>query len=225
MKTRLLLAAFAMFLCAMATAATQRSGLIKATYETTYGKMSLAINLDTKQVTGFYGGDGKILATINDNNRVSGVCVRKELGTMELDFTKDFKSFTGKFGLGTNLTGGVWKGECLSIEKVDGAVDSKPIERKGVYEADYNTEYGLMKLTINFNKNEVSGTYGRGGTITGKLSKDNRLIGTWGRTDRGRMEFDFTADFKNFTGKWGEKDNTLTDGTWMGESTEIRKIK
>lgn len=223
MKTRLLLTTLAAFLFTTATAA-QRTGLIKATYDTNYGKMSLAINLDTKQVTGFYGGDGKILAAIDDNNRVTGAWVQKELGAMELDFTNDFQSFTGKFGVGTKLTGGVWKGKCLSFERVDGT-EKAPLEKKGVYNIEYNTEYGIMKLTINFNTNKVTGTYGINGTIEGTIAANNRLTGTWGRVDRGRMEFDFTPDFTNFTGKWGEKNNTLTDGTWMGESTSINKVK
>lgn len=226
MKTRLLIIAVLMLVCTSLSA--QNTGLIKATYDTNYGKLSLSVNFDTKQVTGFYGnngGNGKILGTIDGNGRISGAWVQKEFGSLEFDFTKDFKTFTGKFGIGTALTSGVWKGTLISMEHVTGVEKVKPIERSGIYEAEYNTEYGLMKLIINFQKNEITGTYGVAGVVSGKLSKDNRLLGNWGRIDKGRLEFDFTPDFKNFTGKWGEKNNTLTDGTWMGESTVIKKVK
>lgn len=206
-------------------ASAQQQGVYKASYDTNYGKMSLTINLDTRQVTGFYGGDGKVLGTIDGNNRLTGAWVQKEQGFMELDFTNDFKSFTGKFGLGNTLTSGVWTGKSTQIEKITGDVSHNAFDRTGIYTIEYNTDYGLMKLEINFENKTITGTYGNGGHIEGKLNESNRLVGTWGRTDRGRMEFDFTPDFTNFTGKWGEKDNTLTDGVWMGESISVVKKK
>lgn len=221
MKTRLLLLASLFMLCFVGASA-QKTGLIKATYDTNYGKMSLSINLDTRQVTGFYGGDGKILGTIDGNNRITGAWVQKEQGLLELDFTNDYKSFTGKFGIGNTLTAGVWKGTSISVEQVKGDENPTAIKRKGIYTAEYNTDYGLMKLEINFDKDEITGAYGNGGTISGKINSSNRLVGVWGRQDKGRLEFDFTPDFKKFTGKWGEKNNTLTDGVWMGESLEIK---
>ncbi|CDN31353.1 hypothetical protein BN938_1260 [Mucinivorans hirudinis] len=211
---------------AIATAAVMAQkpgGLVQATYDTNYGKMTLAINLETRQVTGFYGGDGKILGTIDGNNRITGAWVQKEQGMLELDFSNDFKQFTGKFGVGNTLTSGVWKGNSLSVEHVTGDEVQSAVERNGVYDIEYNTDYGLMKLSIDFNTNKVTGSYGSGGQISGIINSSNRVAGEWGRVDKGRFEFDFTPDLKKFTGKWGEKNNTLTDGVWMGESINIKK--
>lgn len=208
--------------CAMSVSA-QKTGLIKATYDTNYGKMSLSINLETRHVTGFYGGDGKILGTIDGNNRLVGTWVQKEQGMFELDFTSDFKNFTGKFGLGNTLTSGVWKGEGVSVEKVTGEGHSDAVARDGIYQGEYNTDYGMMKLEFDFKTGKVTGTYGNGGRINGSINDSNRVAGEWGRSDTGRFEFDFTPDLKKFTGKWGEKNNTLTDGVWMGECVDVKK--
>lgn len=223
MKTRLILVALMVF-CFMGASA-QKTVVIKATYDTNYGKMSISINLETRQVTGFYGGDGKILGNIDSNNRLTGAWVQKEQGLLELDFSNDFTEFAGKFGVGNKLTSGVWKGKSISVEQIKADDNPDALDRKGIYEAEYNTDYGLMKLEINFDNNTINGTYGNGGTISGTLNDSNRMVGVWGRTDKGRLEFDFTPDFKKFTGKWGEKNNTLTDGVWMGESLSVAKKK
>jgi len=93
-------------------------------------------------------------------------------------------------------------------------------EISGIYETNFD------ELSITQSGNKVIGTYKyRNGRIEGSLS-GHTLTGRWFQSNgKGRFVFEFNADFSNFTGKWGNNNETPVnkwDGNLLTRSNNSR---
>jgi hypothetical protein len=87
----------------------------------------------------------------------------------------------------------------------------------GVYNTDFN------EMTLIQNGNNVTGTYKhRNGRIEGKLN-DRTLTGLWFQDNgKGKMIFEFNADFNDFIGKWGYNEVEPSE-KWNGKKIGYNK--
>lgn len=83
----------------------------------------------------------------------------------------------------------------------------------GIYETGFN------EMTLTQTGNKVTGTYKhRDGRVEGTLN-GRTLTGWWYQSNgKGRLVFEFNADFSGFSGKWGSND-TVPSSQWNGTRT------
>jgi len=182
---------------------------VNGIYETDFSEMTL--HQEGNQVTGTYEHDnGKIEGTLTGRILRGWWYQTQSQGKIVFEFNADFTQFTGKWGYNEEEPSSEWNG------KKTGMPEEKTIEAaSGIYETDFG------EMTLHQEGNQVVGTYehdnGRiEGTLTGRI-----LRGWWYQTQsKGRIVFEFNADFTQFTGKWSYNQDEPSS-EWNGEKTGI----
>jgi len=77
---------------------------------------------------------------------------------------------------------------------------------------EYDTRWGVLTMEYNWNTYSVVGNYPyKGGTISGAITGQNSIEGTWFQTD-GSGYFVFNLHQTGFSGRW----RYAQDGSWRG---------
>ena len=81
---------------------------------------------------------------------------------------------------------------------------------------EYDTEWGVVTLTYNWNNNSVTGDYPyKSGSLSGTIGSGNAIQGQWWQSD-GRGSFVFYLNASGFSGKWKYAGDSKWRGAWNG---------
>ena len=171
------------------------AGGVEGIYDTTKGEMVIRtvegrLHLEFP-LYGITGEPRHSLTTLKSNWKEGG-----NNGTLEIQFTPDFTSFTGTW----TSPGGKsrWNGAKLS----DTFVQSL-----------YDTNWGMIKMVQQGCR--IAGTYPSGGFIRGVL-RGNRAVGQWSQPGgSGTFTLYFSAGARTFSGRWQDP-FTGNHGEWSG---------
>lgn len=193
-----------LFLIFILNNSTIKSLEINGLYKSSYGDILFEQNNNTINAT-YEINNGKISGIIKDNTLIGTWEQSNSKGKLIFEFSKDGKSFEGKWNYNEAIPSIPWNGEILS----------NYLNIEGVYETNFN------KMTLKQKNNVISGTYEfRDGKIKGTIN-GNILTGAWEQSNaHGKFIFEFNENGETFSGKWNYGDAEPTRSTWNGRKKE-----
>jgi hypothetical protein len=204
--------AFLLSLTLLLTAVFGFAQPVTGIFKTDFNELTISGN--GSEITGTYKHqNGRIEGTLNGRTITGRWYQSNGHGRFVFEFHADYSGFTGKWNYNEAEPNRQWNGTRIGGGPPPSAPDETSL---GVYNSDFN------ELTLRRNGSQVTGTYKhRNGRVEGTLSGQT-LTGMWYQDNgKGRLTFEFNADFSAFTGKWNYNDAEPTrqwNGTRIGGS-------